>query len=199
MISRVRGTLLSRDTERVELLATSGVVYEIHVPLTVFRRLPAEGSDLELRTAYIVRDDVPSLYGFLDERERTLFYRLMTVQMVGPRLAMALMSAYHAERLARGIVEKDSKLLARVSGLGKKTADRIVLELSDKVVDLAALGDGATPAGKQASEAVAALVSLGYSFTDADAAIREAISSDDDDAASTEALVRTVLARRGGD
>ena len=195
MISRVRGTVVSRDTDRVELLATSGVVYEIHVPLTVFQRLPEEGAELELRTAYIVRDEIPSLYGFLEPGEQELFHRLMKVQKVGPRLAMALMSTYRAGRLARGIAEKDAKLLSRVSGVGKKTAERIVLELSDKVSDLAVAGEGSGPEAKLTAEAVAALVALGYAFTDADAAVREVIAADSP--ASTEELVRRVLAQRG--
>lgn len=197
MISRVKGTLVSRDTDRVELLAASGVVYEIHVPLTVFQRLPAEGSELELRTAYTVRDDTPSLYGFITGRERALFYRLMTVGKVGPRLAMALMSTYRASRLARGIAEEDSKLLSRVSGVGKKTAERIVLELSDKVTDLAASDDSLGPGAGQASEAVAALVALGYGFTDADRAVRDVLR--EHGTADTEQLIRLVLAERGGD
>lgn len=195
MISRVRGTVVSLDTDRVELLATSGVVYEIHVPLTVFQRLPEEGAELELRTAYVVRDEIPNLYGFIEHGERDLFHRLMKVQKVGPRLAMALMSSYRAGRLARGILEKDAKLLSRVSGVGKKTAERIVLELSDKVSDLAVAGEGTGPEAKRTAEAVAALVALGYSFTDADEAVRDVIG--DDGAESTEALVRRVLAQRG--
>lgn len=197
MISRIRGTVLSRDTDRVELLAASGIVYEVHVPLTVFQRLPAEGSELELRTAYTVRDDAPSLYGFISGRERALFYRLMTVGKVGPRLAMALMSVYRAPRLARGIAEKDSKLLSQVSGVGKKTAERIVLELSDKVADLTATDDSLGPGVSQAAEAVGALVALGYSFTDADSAVRDVLRkhrAPDD----TEQLIRLVLAERGG-
>lgn len=197
MISRVRGTMLSRDTDRVEVLATSGIVYEIHVPLTVFQRLPAEGSELELRTAYVVREETPSLYGFLSGRERALFYRLMTVGKVGPRLAMALMSAYQAARLARGIAEKDSKLLSRVSGVGKKTAERIVLELSDKVNDLAMADDSLGPKTSQAAEAVAALTALGYNFSEADTAVRDVLRTRDTD--GTEELVRLVLAERGGE
>lgn len=195
MISRVRGTVVSRETDRVELLATSGVVYEIHVPLTVFQRLPDEGAELELRTAYVVRDEIPSLYGFLERGEHDLFHRLMKVQKVGPRLAMALMSSYHAGRLARGIAEKDAKLLSRVSGVGKKTAERIVLELSDKVSDLAVASAESGPEAKRSARAVEALVALGYSFTEADAAVREAASADG--SASTESLVRHVLAQRG--
>ena len=215
MISRVGGTVVGRDTDRVELRATSGVVYEIHVPMTVFRRLPEVGTELELLTAYVVRDETPSLYGFLDENERTLFHRLMKVQKVGPRLAMALLSTYHAHRLARGIAEKDGALLSRVTGVGKKTAERIVLELSDKVSDLAVPGEDAGPEAKRAGEAVAALVALGYTFKEADDAVQKEIAGDGPRGSreegarpdgtpgdgtrghDTQSLVRRVLARRG--
>lgn len=194
MISRIRCRLVGLDVDRVEVDTDAGVVYEVHVPLTVFNRLPAQGAELELLTAYIVRDETPSLYGFLDIRERTLFLRLLTVQKVGPRLALAMMSAYQAGRLARAIAEKDAKVLIQVSGLGKKTAERVILELSDKVRDIAVVEAGDEPDGGAGSEAVAALISLGYSFTEADAAVRDASSGGGAD--TTEELVRRVLADR---
>lgn len=197
MISRVRGRLVGLDVDRVEVETVAGVVYEVHVPLTVFNRLPARGEDLELLTAYIVRDDTPSLYGFLETRERVLFSRLLTVQKVGPRLALAMMSAYRAGRLARAIAEQDARVLIQVSGLGRKTAERVILELSDKVRDIALTEEGDGPDAGAAAEAVAALVSLGYSFSAADEAVREASRDGDaEPAESTEALVRRVLARR---
>ncbi len=194
MISRIRGRLVGLDVDRIEVDTGAGVVYEVHVPLTVFNRLPAQGAELELLTAYIVRDDVPSLYGFLDTRERVLFLRLLTVQKIGPRLALAMMSAYHAGRLARAIAEQDTKVLVQVSGLGKKTAERVILELSDKVRDIAVAEAGDEPDGGAAGEAVAALISLGYSFADADTAVRDASGGDGAD--TTEELVRRVLASR---
>lgn len=197
MISRVRGRLVGLDVDRVEVETVAGVVYEVHVPLTVFNRLPARGDELELLTAYIVRDDTPSLYGFLETRERVLFSRLLTVQKVGPRLALAMMSAYRAGRLARAIAEQDAKVLIQVSGLGRKTAERVILELSDKVRDIALTEEGDGPEAGAVAEAVAALVSLGYSFSAADEAVREASREGDaEPAESTEALVRRVLARR---
>ena len=197
MISRVKGELLSSEVDRVEVLTPGGVVYEIHVPLTVFQRLPVEGSSVELRTEYVVRDDVPSLYGFLREAERALFRLLMRVQMVGPRLAMSMLSTYDARRLARALAEKDVPVLVQVSGLGKKTAARLILELADKVRDLAVATEGEVLDSGQAAEAVAALVSLGYSFTDADAAVRDVIK--DATFESTEEVIRQVLSRRGRD
>ena len=194
MISRVRGELVSLDVDLVEVAAASGVVYEVHVPLTVFNRLPTVGSKLELLTAYIVRDDTPSLYGFLDAHERILFSRLLTVQKVGPRLALAMMSAYQAGRLARAIAERDAKALIQVSGLGKKTAERVILELADKVRDIAVAETLDGPEARRAAEAVAALTSLGYTFAEADAAVREVAATTD--AGSTEEFVRLILARR---
>ncbi|MDE2764285.1 MAG: Holliday junction branch migration protein RuvA [Gemmatimonadota bacterium] len=195
MISRIRGRVLSLDTDRVELETAAGLVYEVHVPLSIFRRLPAPGTDLELLTAYVVQDEKPHLYGFLEEHERTLFHRLLGVHKVGPRLALAMLSAYHAGRLARAIAEKDARALMQVSGLGKKTAERVILDLSDKVEDIAAADSRAGPGAKLAADAVAALTGLGYSFAEADAAVREA--SRENGAESSEEIVRAVLARRG--
>ncbi len=197
MISRIRGELLSSDIDRVEILTEGGVVYELHVPLSVFQRLPPAGSNLELRTEYVVRDDVPSLYGFLSEAERSFFRLLMTVQMVGPRLAMSMLSTYDARRLARALAEKDIPVLVQIAGLGKKTASRLILELADKVRDLAIMPEGEGPDNRLATDSVAALVSLGYGFTEADAAVRQALKGAT--FGSSEELIRHVLSQRGRD
>ena len=197
MISRIRGELLGSDIDRVEILTEGGVVYELHVPLSVFQRLPPAGSNLELRTEYVVRDDVPSLYGFLSEAERSFFRLLMTVQMVGPRLAMSMLSTYDARRLARALAEKDIPVLVQIAGLGKKTASRLILELADKVRDLAIMPEGEGPDNRLATDSVAALVSLGYGFTEADAAVRQALKGET--FGSSEELIRHVLSQRGRD
>ncbi len=197
MISRIRGEVLSREPSRVEVLTGAGVVYEIHIPLSVFQRLPREGEPTELLTVFNVRDDAHALYGFLEERERTLFTRLTSVQKVGARLGLAMMSMYHAGRLVRILAEKDVRALVQVGGVGKKTGERIVLELSDKVQDLAAAADFEGPEAKRAAGATSALVGLGYTFRDADAAVREAIAAGGVD--SVEDVVRQVLAGRSGD
>ena len=197
MISRIRGELLSSDIDRVEILTEGGVVYELHVPLSVFQRLPPAGSNLELRTEYVVRDDVPSLYGFLSVAERSFFRLLMTVQMVGPRLAMSMLSTYDARRLARALAEKDIPVLVQIAGLGKKTASRLILELADKVRDLAIMPEGEGPDNRLATDSVAALISLGYGFTEADAAVRQALKGAT--FGSSEELIRHVLSQRGRD
>ena len=195
MISRVGGRLVGLDTDRVEIETAAGLVYEVHVPLSVFHRLPAKGTDLQLLTAYVVQEEKPHLYGFLEEHERTLFHRLLGAHRVGPRLALAMLSTYNAGRLARLIAEKDARALTQVGGLGRKTAERVILDLSDKVEDIAAAAGRAGPEAGRAAEAVAALTGLGYSFAEADAAVREASRENGD--RSTEEIVRAVLATRG--
>lgn len=198
MISRLRGTLLSRDASGVEVETPGGVVYEVEVPTTVLERLPAEGQPVEMRTLQVVREDSVALYGFLSAGERTLFRRLLTASGVGPKVALAMLSTYTAERLARALVEKDVPALQRVSGVGKKTAERLALELADKVSDLAlSAGPSPVPGGAPGvQEAVAALVALGYGFAEADEAVRAVIAQGDVDSADT--LIRRALAHQGG-
>ena len=194
MISRLRGQLLSRDAEGVvEVETAGGVVYEAEVPLTVLQRIPDPGSSIELRTLQVVRDDSVALFGFLGTGERELFRRLMVVKGVGPKLALKLLSAYAAPRLARALAEKEVSALQQVSGVGKKTAERLILELWDKVGDLAMEGPGGAgvPTPPIAQEAVSALVALGYSFADADAVVRRVL--EDGGTESAEELIRKAL------
>lgn len=193
MISRLQGTVLEREAERVEIETKGGVVYEVEVPVTVLQRLPAPGGTVELRTVQVVTETSTTLYGFIDGSERTLFRRLLTASGVGAKLALAMMSTYSVERLARALVEKDTTALRQVSGIGKKTAEKIALELADKVDDLAVL----TPAGpdteaRGAQDAVQALVALGYSFGEADQAVRDVLKGGDVD--DTQELIRRALA-----
>ncbi|MDH3223751.1 MAG: Holliday junction branch migration protein RuvA [Gemmatimonadota bacterium] len=194
MISRIRGTVLERDVDAVEILTASGLVYEVEVPLTVFQRLPGKGAEVELRTVYVVKEDSADLYGFIDPHERTMFSRLLTASGVGPKLALGMLSTYTSARLARALAERDSRALTQVSGVGKKKADKIILELADKVQDLAMTPDVPQAQASGAQEAVAALTGLGYSFVEADYAVREAVAAGDDTTA--EALIRAVLASR---
>lgn len=178
MISRLKGILLTRDPEGVEIETSGGVVYEVEVPLTVLQRLPKPGDAVDLRTVQVVTDSSVALYGFVDALERELFQRLVTASGVGGKLALALMSAYRADRLARALVEKDLAALQQVSGVGRNKAEKLVVELADKVADLAVTSPGGgagAPGGSGAQEAVKALVALGYTFADADQAVRKAM------------------------
>lgn len=190
MISRLKGTLLSREQSTVEIDTPSGVVYEVEIPLTVAERLPRVGESVEIRTVQVTREDSVSLYGFLTRNERELFKRLLKASGVGPGLALAMLSAFSAHRLAQALVEKDLAALTQVSGVGKKKAERIFLELSEKVGDLAIglVGDAAPAPG---AAAVAALVALGYASGDAETAVRRVLEGGKD--LSTEELIREVL------
>ena len=196
MISRLKGILLRKTPDQVEVETPGGVVYEADIPLTVYRRLPATHAAVELRTLQVVREDSASLYGFLEAGERELFRRLLGAKGVGAKLALAMLSAYDAPRLARALVEKDITALKQVSGVGQKTAQRLALELADKVADLAVAAPSAAGARSVpgAHEAVAALVALGYTFGDADDAVRSVLEAGEVE--STDELIRKALQRR---
>ncbi len=177
MISAVRGILISKTGDRVVLETTGGVSYEIAVPLGVLERLPPEGRAVELRTVLVVREDGWALYGFDQDMERVVFQRLLGASGIGPRLALALVSTLGGPRVATAVRDGDLATLCTVPGIGKKTAERLVLELKDRLRDVASAQVTAAP-GVPAEQAVQALVNLGYSPTDADRSVRAAVSQD---------------------
>lgn len=182
----------------MEVETAGGLVYEIEVPSTVLERLPPVGEAVRLHTLQVVREDSVALYGFLEGSERLLFQRLLGASGVGPRLAVAMLSAYTAPRLVRALVEKDVTALRQVSGVGKKTAERLALELADKVTDLGFADEGAGPGGPGGvQEAVAALVALGYDFPTADRAVRTAL--EDGEAETADGLIRRALSLQAPD
>lgn len=195
MISRVRGKLLRRDMEAVEVMTAGGVGYEVQIPISVFEKLPRVNADVELLTWHVVREDDQLLFGFLQEAERELFGRLLGASGVGPRLALAMMSALTPSALVRAITEKDVATLVQVPGVGRKTAERIALELGDKLDDLS-IRAAPSPKGAAAQEAVGALVALGYAATDAGAAVRRAIE-DRGPEEDVQVLIRKALAYAG--
>lgn len=193
MISRLQGVVLSRGTDRVEIETGGGVVYEVEVPLTVLQEIPPVGGTLELRTLQVVTETSVTLYGFVTPQERILFQRLRTVKGVGAKVALGIMSTFPSERLARAIVEKDTVALRQAPKVGKKLAETIVLELSDKVDDLIGFVPELEGEESAAQQAVQALISLGYSFGDADRAVRAVLEDGAPDGA--EELIRRALAR----
>lgn len=192
MISRLQGTLLSRGETAVEIATSAGVVYEVQVPLSVAERLPRVGEPVELRTLQVVREDSVDLCGFVDANERKLFEALLTVSRVGVKVALAALSTYSAPRLARAIADKEIAALAQIPTVGKKTAERIALELADRVEQMGIAGEAAAADGQGGPrEAVQALVALGMSFQDADRAVRTAMGDDSD--VDTQELIRRAL------
>jgi Holliday junction DNA helicase RuvA len=152
--------------------------------------LPAVGTDVTLATELVVREDGWSLYGFLDESERRFFQRVTSISGVGPKIGIALMSSLGVERGARALREKNIGLLSSVSGIGKKTAERLALELGEKVEDFTEAPAAGVPAGAEA--AIKALERLGYAVPEADHAIRQALAGNGTDT-ETEVLVRRAL------
>lgn len=176
-------------------MATSGgVVYEVEVPLSVAERLPRVGERIELRTVQVVREDRVGLYGFLDADERRLFQTVLSASGVGAKVAVAMLSTYSASRLARILAEKDIAALVQIPNIGKKTAERIALDLADKVKNLGLHEGALAEAGGGVQEAVRALMALGMSFPEADQAVRAALN--DDAELGTDELVRRALATR---
>ncbi len=202
MITSVTGTLVSA-TPLSAIIETGGLGYEIHIPVTTAERLPLPGQRAKLHTFAVYREDSQTLYGFSSEEERD-FFRLLVEKVtgVGPKMALSVLSKLSLATLKNAIVAGDVGLLAKCPGIGRKTAERLVIELRDKLnpAELGAVaptpaGSGATPvpvAENKIRDAVLALVALGYRAADADKAIRQAWVGLGP-TASTEALIKKAL------
>jgi len=191
MIAQLRGRLAAKSADRVVVETAGGVGYEVVVPLGVMERLPSPGAEVTLATELVVREDGWALYGFLDETERRFFQRLTSVTGVGPKIGIALLSALGVERGARALREKNIALLSSVNGIGRKTAERLALELGEKVEEFTETPSATPPAGSEA--ALKALERLGYATPEADRAIRQALAGNGGASGETEALVRRAL------
>lgn len=176
MIALLSGTLALKEADRVVVRTPSGVGYECFVPTRTLADLPHMGQPVELHTSLVVREDGQTLYGFASAEERRVFQRLLQASGIGPRLALAMLSLHPSERLVRSIRERDIAALVAVPGVGKKTAERLVLELADKTDDLVA--ERAAPVFSASDAATQALVRLGYGAPEADDAVRRALAQD---------------------
>ena len=191
MISTVIGVLADRRSETVVVETSGGVGYAITVPLGVHERLPEAGKSVRLFTELVVKEDGWALYGFDDPAERTIFQRLLGASGVGPKLALAILSHLGPARTVRSLQAKDIITLATVSGIGKKKAEKMVIELHDRFADLA-LPQHAAPAAA-GDAAVKALQSLGYTQREAETAVRAELQAGTPD--ETGALVKRALQR----
>ena len=206
MIGSLRGRLAAKSPPQL-LLEVGGVGYELEAPMSTFYDLPAVGAEVRLLTHLVVREDAHVLYGFAREDERRLFRMLLKVSGVGPKIALAILSGSSAEAFAGCIAARDVATLTRIPGVGKKTAERLVVELRDRLAaEDAGLGGALDVGGVGArSEALAALVALGYRPAEATRLIETAESAGAGEAGgagpSTEDLIRRALrsaARAGG-
>lgn len=199
MITFVEGALIERHPSRI-VVSCGGVGYDVAIPLSTFDHLPPEGQTCRVLTRLIVREDAHLLFGFATREERALFDLLLAVTRVGPKLALAILSGLSVPQIRRAIAFQDSGMLASVSGVGKKTAERIVVELKDKI-ERGVSDDGWLPAkggvGGVLDEAAAALVALGYTRGEAQEAVARAVKQKSGQAGTTEELLRQVLAATG--
>lgn len=176
MIAHVRGKLVAKDLDRVEIMTQGGTGYELAVPLSVYEMLPKVGEDTSLHTHLVVREDGWQLFGFATAGEKRVFQRLLTASGIGPALALGMLSTLSADRLVRAIREKDIATLQGVPRVGRKKAERLILDLADKLDDVQGdVGGIARPDGAGADDAIRALVSLGYASVDAEKAVRSAL------------------------
>jgi Holliday junction DNA helicase RuvA len=175
MIGRISGLLLEKFPPLV-LVDVQGVGYEIDVPMSTFYNLPAVGTQITLHTHFVVREDVHLLFGFATEGERQAFRQLVKISGVGARTALALLSGLSVADLQQAVSDQDPARLIRIPGIGKKTAERLLLELRDKL-DLAVSAiPGATGARRPSamgSDVLNALLSLGYNDREANWAVRQ--------------------------
>jgi Holliday junction DNA helicase RuvA len=173
MIAYLRGKLAQKDPARV-IVDVNGVGYEVFIPLTTFTALPDSGAEVSIDVHTHVREDVIALYGFSTRRERMIFEKLMTIAGIGPKLAVTILSGGSVEDLVTAIKRSDLARLTTIPGVGKKTAERIVLELKDRLQDFA---DG-QPKSSAETDVLSALENLGYNRALAEGAIRRALNGD---------------------
>ncbi|MCE2908129.1 MAG: Holliday junction branch migration protein RuvA [Betaproteobacteria bacterium] len=171
MIGRLSGRLAARNPPQV-LLDVGGVGYEVDVPMSTFFNLPAPGEPVQLLTHMVVREDAHLLYGFLTEGERATFRELVKISGVGPRTALAILSGLSVAELSAAVSRQDGARLVKVPGIGKKTAERLLLELKGKLGPELALPAGAVALSDAQADIAQALQALGYNEREAQAAIK---------------------------
>lgn len=198
MIGRIRGNLVHKQPP-VILVEVGGVGYEIQVPMTTLFQLPELGTEVSLVTHFVVREDAQLLYGFIDDRDRSLFRQLIKVSGVGPKLALTILSGMDSTSFARCVQRDDISSLVALPGVGKKTAERLLVEMRDKLKDwLGQIGDEQPAAGAAAMEPIidrvadaeGALIALGYKPTEA---AKMVAMVNDDSVADSEELIRRAL------
>lgn len=199
MITFVQGVLVEKEPERA-VVNVGGLGYEVFIPLSTYDRLPLVDEPVKVLTYHHVREDAQVLYGFATADERDLFNRLLAVSGIGPKIALAALSGMSVRELKASIVGADVKRLSGISGIGKKTAERIVVELKDKIsageaLEAVAGADEAMPSEVRLRDTVMALIALGYKQQDALAMARKAAEKAGPDA-PVEDLIRRSLAQR---
>ena len=194
MIAHLRGLLLSKSPNLI-VVECSGVGYEVAISVATFSALPDEGASAALHIYTNVREDQIALFGFAEMTEKRLFEKLLTISGIGPKLAITVLSGISAERLVAAIRSGDHATLTRIPGIGKKTAERVVLELKDKLESLAvpSSGEEITHYGAVGEDAISALVNLGYQRPVAQKAVEAALKREAELSGDFEGLFRAAM------
>ncbi|MDE2234056.1 MAG: Holliday junction branch migration protein RuvA [Gammaproteobacteria bacterium] len=188
MIGLLRGVILHRHPPHL-LIDVHGVGYEIESPMSTFYDLPDTGAEVLLYTHLVVREDAHILFGFATETERRLFRALIRVNGVGPRLALTILSGVNVETFARSVLDNDTAALTRLPGIGKKTAERLIVEMRDRLEEAISIDAAITGKPNPRDEALSALVSLGYKPQEAARMLRGV----PDSGISSEEIIRRAL------
>ncbi len=192
MIAHLRGRLFSKQPQQA-IVEAAGVGYDVAISVSTYTSLPTEGAEVSLHIHTQVREDTLALYGFLDRNEKRIFERLITVSGVGPKLAITIQSGLPSDRLVTALRAQDHATLTRIPGVGKKLAERLVVELKDKLEDMAAAAPAMAAAGPAAEDVLSALVNLGYQRPLAQKAIEAAVAKDKSVGEHFDALFRAAL------
>ncbi len=196
MIASVNGTILKKKQDHV-IIEVNGIGLYVEIPLSTFYDLPDQGKNVFLRTHLLVREDAIRLFGFLTESELGMFNVLIEITRVGPKLALAILSGMSPGDLHRAALTKDTRMLCTIPGVGKKSADRILFEIGDKIDKIVAISDRTIPPtldtnDAKATELVLMMINLGYKQRDAERALEEVLQEAADDT-PVEDIIRMAL------
>jgi Holliday junction DNA helicase RuvA len=190
VIGYIEGSIIHKEPLLVRVFC-QGIGYEVHVPLSTYERIGEVGSTVGLNTYLHVKEDMLQLYGFMTDEEKEVFVKVIAVRGIGPRLALGILSSLPAQRFVEALQEEDIGVLSEIPGIGRRTAERMALDLRDRFPDM--VGPvGRAGFRREEEEAIGALVALGFSATKARKSVREAVKGLDDEA-GTEEIVKSAL------
>lgn len=201
MIASVNGKILAKKPDLL-IVDVNGIGLSLEIPLSTFYNLPVEGQTVFLRTHMLVREDAIRLFGFLTESEQGMFKILIEINRVGPKLALAILSGISPSDLHKAAIQKDARMLSAIPGIGKKSADRILFEIGDKIDKIGAIRDRTVVSGSgstdgKAAEVVAIMVNLGYRQRDAERAVEDILKDSAADMPVDE-IIRSALKKLAG-
>ncbi len=197
MIGRIRGVLVDKKPPEIQI-DVAGICYEVQVPMSTLYQLPEVGKELTLHTHFVVREDAQLLYGFFEEKDKSMFRSLIKINGVGPKMALGILSSMEADEFVRAVRSNDINAMVKMPGIGKKTAERLLIEMRDRITDWDAGaepgGDAMRPASASSinNDAETALVSLGYKPQQAAHAIAQVLKANPQ-ISDSEELIRQSL------